>query len=280
VLIALVLAAVFSSVLISQRLSFALFYLSLSVFIASLTLRPRYVWLVFVANLLGFAIMFGTIPINTSEPATRELLVGSVTLLGIVTIISFLGSSILARATGRLRVAYLQLEDNAALLARANVDLEAQVAARTVDLQAALQEVRSRADEQERLLAETHQQRAVIREMSVPIIPVSDTVVVIPLVGALDSARLMELQTRTLHAVEQSRVHQLVLDITGVVVVDSQVAQGIIDVVQSARLLGAEVILVGIRPEVAQSIVQLGLQLAGMRTFSTLYAALNAIKSN
>ncbi|HEU5014073.1 MAG TPA: STAS domain-containing protein [Roseiflexaceae bacterium] len=114
------------------------------------------------------------------------------------------------------------------------------------------------------------EQRAVIRDMSVPVLPLSDKVMVMPLVGALDTARLMHVQEQALHALESSSARHLILDITGVPVVDTQVAHGLMQVIQSARLLGSEVLLVGIRPEVAQSIVGLGIQLEHITTHSSL----------
>jgi rsbT co-antagonist protein RsbR len=156
----------------------------------------------------------------------------------------------------------------------AQAGLEAQVAERTAALQVALDEVQARADEQARLFAENEQQRLTIREISVPVLPVSAETLVMPLVGALDTERLRLLQEQALHALERSRARHLLLDITGVPVVDSQVAQGLIAVVQAGRLLGAEVTLVGIRPEVAQAIVGLGLNLQEVRTFSNLRTAL------
>jgi rsbT co-antagonist protein RsbR len=156
----------------------------------------------------------------------------------------------------------------------AQAGLEAQVAERTAALQVALDEVQARADEQARLLAENEQQRLTIREISVPVLPVSAETLVMPLVGALDTERLRLLQEQALHALERSTARHLLLDITGVPVVDSQVAQGLIAVVQAGRLLGAEVTLVGIRPEVAQAIVGLGLNLQEVRTYSDLRTAL------
>jgi STAS domain len=70
------------------------------------------------------------------------------------------------------------------------------------------------------------------------------------------------------------------LDITGVAVVDSQVAQGLLRVVQAARLLGTEVVLVGVRVEVAQAIVTLGMELHGLQTFSDLQSALGALDNH
>ena len=109
-------------------------------------------------------------------------------------------------------------------------------------------------------------QRNVIREMSVPVLPVSPHTLVMPLIGALDTERLVLVQGQALQALEQAAVRTLILDVTGVPVVDNHVAQGLLQVVQAARLLGAQVILVGIRPEVAQSLVGLGAQLTGITT--------------
>jgi rsbT co-antagonist protein RsbR len=159
-------------------------------------------------------------------------------------------------------------------LDRLRVTLEAMVAERTVALQTALTEVRARADAQTHILSELEQQRTIVRDLSVPVIPISATTLVLPLVGALDSGRLEHLQVRALQAVEHRRARVLILDITGVPVVDSLVAQGLLSVVQTAQLLGATVMLVGIRPEVAQTIVELGLSFETVRTFSDLQAAL------
>jgi rsbT co-antagonist protein RsbR len=158
--------------------------------------------------------------------------------------------------------------------------LEQRVSERTIDLQHALDEVEARAREQERLLAENRQQRETIREMSVPVLPVTNSTLVMPLVGALDTERLRLLQDQALRAIERARTRTLILDITGVPIVDSQVAQGLIVVVQAARLLGTEVLLVGIRPEVAQTIVGLGLSLSGLRTSNNLQSALSQMNVN
>jgi rsbT co-antagonist protein RsbR len=136
----------------------------------------------------------------------------------------------------------------------------------------ALEAVHQQAVEQ---LAMIQRQQEAIRELSVPVLPVSRDTLVMPLVGALDSARLLQVQEQALERLAATRARRLLLDITGVPIVDSHVAQGLIRVVQAARLLGAEVTLIGIRPEVAQSIVGLGIDLNGIRTCSDLQSALN-----
>ena len=123
-------------------------------------------------------------------------------------------------------------------------------------------------------LAQIDAQHGVIREMSVPVLPLTPTTLVVPLVGALDSSRLSILQERVMQAIERSSVRYVLLDITGILVVDTQVAQGLIKIIRAARLLGAEVVLVGIRPEIAQSIVGLGIQLGNVVTRSTLQSGI------
>ncbi|NTU78353.1 MAG: HAMP domain-containing protein [Chloroflexales bacterium] len=151
-----------------------------------------------------------------------------------------------------------------------SVDLEVQYAAS----EAARSEAEAARGAIAAQLVTIEQQREAIRELSVPVLPITDQTLVMPLIGALDTRRLNDLQHEALTALEQSRARQLVLDVTGVPVVDTQVAQGLIRVVHAARLLGAEVTLVGIRPEVAQTIVGLGLDLREVHTESTLQQVL------
>src|SRR5215213_3191427 len=119
-------------------------------------------------------------------------------------------------------------------------------------------------------LAVIDQQQTVIRDMSVPVLPLLASTLVMPLVGALDTSRLALMQEQALHALEHSSARQLILDITGVPIVDTQVALGLTQLVQAAQLLGAHVSIVGIRPEVAQALVGLGISLPNIKTFSTL----------
>lgn len=118
------------------------------------------------------------------------------------------------------------------------------------------------------------EQREVISEMSVPILPLTDSTLVLPLVGALDTGRLLLSQERVLHAIQHTSARHLILDITGVPVVDTQVAHGLLQIVKAARLLGCEVVLVGIRPEVAQTVVGLGVDLSSITTRGTLQSGI------
>jgi rsbT co-antagonist protein RsbR len=157
-----------------------------------------------------------------------------------------------------------------AALHESQATLEAQVAERTASLRQALDELETRAEQQALLLDETAQQRATIRALSLPVLPVNAATLAIPLVGALDAARLRDLQEQTLRAIEQSGARRLILDITGVPAVDDVVAHGIVQVAQAVKLMGARVVLAGIRPEVAQALVSLDTNLVGLETAATL----------
>jgi ABC-type sugar transport system substrate-binding protein len=117
-------------------------------------------------------------------------------------------------------------------------------------------------------------QRSMIRELSTPIIPISDKIVVLPLVGAIDSARAQQILETILGAISTHQAMVLIIDITGVAVVDTGVAHHLLQAARAAQLLGALVMLVGISPEVAQTVVQLGVDLSGLPTYSSLQVGL------
>jgi anti-anti-sigma regulatory factor len=153
--------------------------------------------------------------------------------------------------------------------------LEATVAQRTAELQQALASAETRSAEQSLLVQEIERQRETIRELSVPVLPVGKQTVVMPLIGALDTSRLATAQEQALRAATRRNVRRLVLDITGVPLVDSQVALGLIQIVRAARLVGTDVVLVGMRPEVAQAVVGLGIDLLGIETRADVESALD-----
>jgi anti-anti-sigma regulatory factor len=115
-----------------------------------------------------------------------------------------------------------------------------------------------------------------IRELGAPILPVAPGVLVAPLVGTLDSSRTASLNTKILEAVQQQRAQMVIFDITGVPLIDTQVAQSLLQIAGAVQLLGAQVVVVGIRAEVAQTMVTLEVDLSSIATFPNLQAALQA----
>lgn len=117
-------------------------------------------------------------------------------------------------------------------------------------------------------------QRETIRELSTPIIEVWDGVLTLPIVGLVDSVRTAELMDSLLQTVSRTRSRFAILDLTGVQVVDTSTASHLIGLIQAIRLLGAEGVLTGIHPNIAQTIVSIGVDLARVRVFATLRDAL------
>lgn len=116
-----------------------------------------------------------------------------------------------------------------------------------------------------------------VRSLSLPIIPVANGVIVMPLIGTLDEQRVKDFEERFLQGVQQQRAHTAVLDLTGVPPIDELAAGVVMRAVTGAKLLGAQTILVGIRPEIAQSIVALGIRQSGFTTALTLQDALTSL---
>ncbi len=133
----------------------------------------------------------------------------------------------------------------------------------------------------EQLLRETMTQKEIIEaqrhrlaDMSTPLIPITDRILTMPLVGALDPERAEQILMTLLEGVSRTGAAVAILDITGVAVVDTQVASALLRAAQAVRLLGAEVILSGIRAEVAQTLVGLGAELGSITTTSSLKTAI------
>lgn len=113
-------------------------------------------------------------------------------------------------------------------------------------------------------------QAALLAELSTPLLEVAPRVLLAPMVGAFDSARVAMLIEALLHAVQQRQVRVVVLDVTGVPVIDTQVAHAILQCATSVRLLGAQLVMTGIRPDVAQTLVALGVDLSNIITRADL----------
>jgi rsbT co-antagonist protein RsbR len=119
-------------------------------------------------------------------------------------------------------------------------------------------------------------QRNTLRELSTPLIPISKDVMIMPLIGTIDSQRAQMVMEALLEGVARHQASLVILDITGVAVVDTQVAQAFIQAAQAVRLLGARVMLTGIQPQIAQTLVHLGVDLGGIITRGSLQSGIAA----
>lgn len=126
----------------------------------------------------------------------------------------------------------------------------------------------------EEKLATIEKQRAAIRELSTPIMEVWDGVLCLPVVGVMDTARSAEMTSALLQAVVEKKTRCTIVDITGIDVMDTRTVDHFMRMAQAVRLLGAECVLTGVNPHIAQTVVHMGIDLSNVVTHRTLHEAL------
>lgn len=126
----------------------------------------------------------------------------------------------------------------------------------------------------EEKLATIEAQRSAIKELSTPIIEVWDGILCLPIVGVLDTTRSAEMTEALLSAVVSKQARAAIIDITGITVMDTGTADHFLRMARSVGLLGAECVLTGINPNIAQTIVHMGVDLQGVVTYRNLRNAL------
>ncbi|HEX9611561.1 MAG TPA: STAS domain-containing protein [Gemmatimonadales bacterium] len=121
--------------------------------------------------------------------------------------------------------------------------------------------------ERERII---RQQQEAIRELSTPVLQVRERLLILPIIGVIDPQRNRQLTEQLLRAIRTNRAKVVVIDITGVAAMDSNVANQLVQTVEASRLLGATVIVTGLSPEIAQTLVTIGVDLSEMATVGDL----------
>jgi anti-anti-sigma regulatory factor len=163
-------------------------------------------------------------------------------------------------------------------LRRSNDALEGEVASRTAQLCTAKERLELElATREQSERARMALQEEVIRaqserlaELSTPIIPITDRIMVMPLIGTMDKARAQQALETALHEVEAKQAQVVILDITGVRLIGADVANTLLKTAGALRLLGAEAVITGIRPDVARTLVTLGIELDTVVTRGSL----------
>lgn len=121
--------------------------------------------------------------------------------------------------------------------------------------------------ERERVIS---RQQEAIRELTTPVLQIRDRLLMLPIIGTIDTHRARMLTESLLHAIRANRARVVVMDVTGVVAVDTKVANHLLQTVSASRLMGATVIVTGLSAEVSQTLVNLGVDLAGLQTIGDL----------
>lgn len=114
------------------------------------------------------------------------------------------------------------------------------------------------------------EQQEAIRELSTPVLQIRERLLLLPIIGVIDPLRARQLTEQLLRAIRTNRAKVVVIDITGVAAMDATVANHLVQTVEAARLLGATVIVTGLSPEIAQTLVNIGVELGKMKTVGDL----------
>ena len=177
---------------------------------------------------------------------------------------------------------YERLQSVSAELRELNQHLEQGIARRTEELSAANE--RLERELEERAQAETaraalqeeviQMQSARLEELSMPLIPITEEILVLPLIGTMDTQRAEAMMQAVLHGAQQHRTRTVIIDVTGMKRVDARAAGALLQSASALRLIGAEVVLTGMRPDFARAIVDLDLDLAALVTKGTLQSGI------
>jgi DNA-binding response OmpR family regulator/anti-anti-sigma regulatory factor len=173
---------------------------------------------------------------------------------------------------------YAHLDEVTLALRTSNESLEADVAARTEELRHANERLKLELVERERaereratLQAEVIKAQDIrLAELSTPLIPITDRIMVMPLIGSIDVSRAQQGLEAALQGVQTHRARVVIIDVTGVKLIDGAVASTLMSTASALRLLGAQAVITGIRPELAQTLVALGIDLSAIVTMGTL----------
>jgi GAF domain-containing protein len=170
---------------------------------------------------------------------------------------------------------YEQLETTTAELRRANAQLEGDVAQRTAELRRELvareQAERARADLAEEII---RVQKERLAELSAPLLPIAEGVVLVPLIGTMDAARAEEVLQTALRGASAFGARAVILDVTGMKGAGAGIAEALVTTARALALLGAEAVITGIRPDVARALVDGEAELGGLTTRSTLQSGM------
>ncbi len=206
---------------------------------------------IFAPALVGFAATGTTNPVSVM-----------ITFVPLVCVLSFF----LDCFGSALREALYSTQAREQELDHLRVALESTVTERTASLQATVNELRI--------------SQQTIQQLSAPIMPVLPGVLVAPLIGIFDNARARLLNTHVLQAVDTIRANYVIFDITGISTIDSHVVQLLLQTAEAVRLLGAQPLLVGVRAEVARTIIMLDINIDLFQTHATLQEAVTHLLDN
>lgn len=257
--------------LITLQTVIAPFYLILSLLAAVLFMRPGAVWAILVADI---CVLVGILsfPLQSylNDPIRAGAVLYTSILLVIVGLLSYLSARAIYQQIYHAEQSIRKATHDRHALELANQNLEQHVADRIQKLNEALahqqqqdQIIRESADVQQQLHEE-------ILALPVPVLPIAPGILVAPLIGIIDQARADRIVPTLLAEMRQRRTKILLVDLTGMVMNNTNIAQILINIADTTRLLGAQTVLVGLSPQVAQTLVAFNIDFTVLMSASTL----------
>ena len=193
-----------------------------------------------------------------------------VATIGFSTMALVLSAFLVREATGAISGVLVEARRYAQEMDRYRRQLEQRIERQAGELNEALAAAEAYSDDLNRALEDLRVCHRVIRELSSPLVPVLQGVIVMSLIGSIDSQRAIVMTAEMLEGIERYDAHILILDITGVPLVDTQVARILLESARAAKLMGCQTVLTGIRPEIAQTMVELGIEVTDLVSRSEL----------
>jgi rsbT co-antagonist protein RsbR len=233
-------------------------------------------WMVgFAALTITSMVAVVFIGVQRNPPETIELQNQIYTTIFIFSLFMIVIAAVVDRFGNTLQKTVRLQQQRERELEELSQSLEIKVNEQTADLRAALQQSEKREQELRNALQQIDHHRHTIRQLSVPIIPVSERAMVMPLIGELDQERLDIMTEQALNELSQRHKSRLIVDLTGVTMFDHKVADYLLQLIEAVRLMGSETVIVGVRPELAQSIVATGALSLNLQTERSLQALLS-----
>jgi len=193
-----------------------------------------------------------------------------VATIGFSTMALVLSAFLVREATGAIGGALVETRRYAQEMDRYRRQLEQRIERQAGELNETLAAAEAYSDDLNRALEDLRICHRVIRELSSPLVPVLQGVIVMSLIGSIDSQRAIVMTAEMLEGIERYDARILILDITGVPVVDTQVARILLESARAAKLMGCQTVLTGIRPEIAQTMMELGIEVTDLVSRSEL----------
>ncbi|NTW01409.1 MAG: STAS domain-containing protein [Oscillochloris sp.] len=244
-------------------------FLGIPILLASIVLSSAH-----IVPVLTCGLLVTLYSINRGNHAETSGFFSAISFVIMISALAYLSAWSVERALRSARNASHALEHANQALNESNSELENRVAQRTIELQQREVKLQQTLVELQQTFADLRTSQDTIRELSTPILPVAANVLVAPIVGTIDSERTSVFMGSLLSEAERTSARYLIIDVTGIPVIDTHVARMLLQTTHAIKLLGAQVILTGIRPEVAQTLVSLGIDLSSIITRGTLQSGI------